>query len=125
MAVGRLVVVSNRVPAISVPTSEQERRSQPVGGLVTALRSALEQRGGVWFGWSGQSTARKPSADATTTQIGNISLSTIDLSQNDANLFYGPFCQPHALAPVPQQPGPGDHPPRRLPLLSQGEPQVR
>ncbi len=91
MAVGRLVVVSNRVPAISAPTSEKERRSQSVGGLVTALKSALEQRGGVWFGWSGQSTARKPSAAVTTTQIGNISLSTIDLSQDDASLFYGLF----------------------------------
>jgi len=39
----RLVVASNRLPSLRPPASEEEARSQPVGGLVTAVRAALEE----------------------------------------------------------------------------------
>ena len=41
---GRIVVVSNRIPT----------DAQPSGGLVVALHEALEARGGVWIGSSGE-----------------------------------------------------------------------
>jgi trehalose 6-phosphate synthase len=44
--VPRLVVVSNRV---SLPSERTAR----AGGLAVAMRDALKQHGGVWFGWSG------------------------------------------------------------------------
>lgn len=44
----RLVVVSNRVPDLY--------GNSDTGGLVTALRPALEQQGGIWFGWSGRTS---------------------------------------------------------------------
>ena len=43
----RLVVVSNRVP----PTGDAKPNS---GGLAVGIRSALQESGGVWFGWSGE-----------------------------------------------------------------------
>src|SRR5713226_8937979 len=43
----RLVVVSNRV----TPTAAAKPDS---GGLAVAIRSALQQSGGIWFGWSGE-----------------------------------------------------------------------
>jgi trehalose-6-phosphate synthase len=43
----RLVVVSNRVP----PTGDA--KPDP-GGLAVAIRSALQESGGIWFGWSGE-----------------------------------------------------------------------
>ena len=43
----RLVVVSNRV------TIPERHEKAAAGGLAVALREALEQRGGLWFGWSG------------------------------------------------------------------------
>src|SRR4051812_49688583 len=43
---GRLVVVSNRV---SLPTGRGG-----AGGLAVGLQSALRERGGLWFGWSGK-----------------------------------------------------------------------
>ena len=46
---GRILVVSNRIPTGSVPS----------GGLVVALHEALEERGGVWIGSSGE-TAEEP-----------------------------------------------------------------
>ena len=49
----RLVVVSNRLPASTLSMASQDQRSQPVGGLVSAVQSALEEHGGLWFGWSG------------------------------------------------------------------------
>src|SRR5204863_3958977 len=47
----RLVVVSNRVGPIA-------RGKVSHGGLAVALRAALEQAGGVWFGFSGTVTER-------------------------------------------------------------------
>jgi trehalose 6-phosphate synthase len=44
--VQRVVVVSNRVP----PPSGHPR----AGGLAVALRAALQEAGGLWFGWSGR-----------------------------------------------------------------------
>ena len=40
----RLVVVSNRV---AIPGTSS------AGGLAVALQAALEETGGMWFGWSG------------------------------------------------------------------------
>ena len=55
---GRLIAVSNRLPHVHDPASADEARGQPVGGLVSALRPALEERRGLWFGWSGKEIAR-------------------------------------------------------------------
>ena len=85
------MVVSNRVPSLSVPTTEEERRAQPVGGLVVALRSALERRGGLWLGWSGRSTQSRPSEAVSTAHIGPIQLATMDLSRDEVSLFYTLF----------------------------------
>src|SRR5215468_4279613 len=46
-ATRRLVVVSNRV----TPTAGARPDS---GGLAVAIRAALHQSGGIWFGWSGE-----------------------------------------------------------------------
>ena len=46
----RLVVVSNRV----APISEGEPTA---GGLAAGVMDALKQKGGIWFGWSGEITA--------------------------------------------------------------------
>ena len=52
----RLVVVSNRLPASTLPTATLDQRNQPVGGLVSAMQTTLEEHGGLWFGWSGTTT---------------------------------------------------------------------
>src|SRR5437764_10335892 len=43
----RLVVVSNRVTPTVVARPDS-------GGLAVAIRAALQQSGGIWFGWSGK-----------------------------------------------------------------------
>ena len=88
---GRLVVVSNRVPSLAEPKTEQERRAQAVSGLVSSLRPALQERSGLWFGWSGKSTRRLATTSPSVTSIGPIQLATVDLYQKDAHLFYTVF----------------------------------
>ncbi len=49
----RLVIVSNRV-------ASPKERAAKAGGLAVALREALGKRGGLWFGWSGETSQDAP-----------------------------------------------------------------
>src|SRR5262245_12764871 len=61
----RLVVVSNRVTLVS--------KSKPAaGGLAVGVHSALSELGGIWFGWSGQTTG-SPLPPPKRSRSGNIS----------------------------------------------------
>jgi trehalose 6-phosphate synthase len=75
----RLVVVSNRV-ALPAQTS--------TGGLASAMRAALQERGGLWFGWSGRISAR---GELRRQSDGPIDYATIDLSRSDHDNFYAGF----------------------------------
>ena len=88
---GRLVVVSNRLPSTLSPNGRVEEGAAPVGGLVTALSSALEQRGGLWVGWSGRMGDRSGESPSLEMQ-GRIQLAAIDLTRSENNLFYNGFC---------------------------------
>ena len=78
----RLVVVSNRV----APIQEGEATA---GGLAAGVLDALKQKGGLWFGWSGEITdTREPNPERT---VGPITLFTIDLSRQDYDEFYRGF----------------------------------
>lgn len=80
----RLVVVSNRVAAV------KQSRPGAEGGLAVAVRAALRQRGGIWFGWSGKaldSDYNQP----TLTEAGKITYATVDLSQRDYDEYYVGF----------------------------------
>ena len=83
----RLIVVSNRVPPGSSFES-QGRGEAAAGGLVTAVRAAMEQTGGLWFGWSGRSTRRRATSGPTVRIYGRIQLATMDLSDDEVSLFY-------------------------------------
>jgi trehalose 6-phosphate synthase len=79
---GRLVVVSNRVPLPS-------ERGAKAGGLAVALTDAL-QPGSLWFGWSGRRSTR----GSGTTHIqrsDGITYATIDLTEVDYRAFYVNF----------------------------------
>ncbi|MCW5729491.1 MAG: trehalose-6-phosphate synthase [Alphaproteobacteria bacterium] len=76
----RLVVVSNRV---SLP---RERTSR-AGGLAIALREVLQRRGGLWFGWSGE-TAAETSAQPRLVEGGAVTYALMDLDRADHRSFY-------------------------------------
>jgi trehalose 6-phosphate synthase len=77
----RLVVVSNRV------ASTEESRA---GGLAVALHAALEETGGMWFGWSGRIDPLHSGAIHEQT-IDNIQYVTLDLSRRDHADYYNGF----------------------------------
>ena len=66
----RLVAVSNRV---SVP-----RKGAAPGGLAVGVLAAMQARGGLWFGWSGDMADREPREPRLSIR-GGISFATIDL----------------------------------------------
>ncbi|HEY0078073.1 MAG TPA: bifunctional alpha,alpha-trehalose-phosphate synthase (UDP-forming)/trehalose-phosphatase [Pyrinomonadaceae bacterium] len=52
----RLVVVSNRLPFTLKRAGDGWRTERSAGGLATAMKPLLEQRRGIWIGWSGDSS---------------------------------------------------------------------
>ena len=78
----RLIVISNRVPAPSARTG--------AGGLAVALRDALSESGGVWFGWSGRSGQERQTAPAVVDEDG-IAFTTVDLTEHDFEHYYGGY----------------------------------
>ena len=88
---GRLVIVSNRLPSVKVPSNDDERRELPVGGLVSAVRAGMEERGGLWVGWSGQYAEGVDANAPSVVSVGRIQLAAVDLPRNDVNLFYNLF----------------------------------
>ncbi len=81
----RLVIVSNRVPAV-------KERSAAAGGLAVAVRDATARRRKLWFGWSGRTTLRQTSRNVpSVTRVGWADLATIELSEEDYSGFYVGF----------------------------------
>jgi trehalose 6-phosphate synthase len=80
----RVVVVSNRVPP------PETGRRESVGGLVSALRPALEERGGLWFGWSGR-TGDSTGVPAHRSE-GAVEYVTVDLAAEEVTAYYEGFC---------------------------------
>jgi len=80
---GRLIVVSNRVPLPGKPSD--------AGGLAVALRSALTS-GGLWFGWSGETSGNHVDLEAVKSRIdGDVAFSVVDLSEQDVREYYFGF----------------------------------
>jgi trehalose 6-phosphate synthase len=78
---GRLIVVSNRVAT--------PRDIRP-GGLASALKGALADHGGVWFGWSGE-IADEPRLDVQSDPVYPIRYATLDLDRDDYEGYYAGF----------------------------------
>ncbi|WFR95485.1 alpha,alpha-trehalose-phosphate synthase (UDP-forming) [Rhizobium tumorigenes] len=82
---GRLIIVSNRVP---VP---EKGGAAPAGGLAVALKIALEAQGGVWMGWSGNSSGDAEPGPLTMDEQGKITYALTDLTDTDVEEYYHGF----------------------------------
>ncbi len=78
-----LVVVSNRVAGPNHGKGAE-------GGLAVALRGALKENGGLWFGWSGK-VAERPSPNPHITGFDRITYATVDLTESDYDEYYNGF----------------------------------
>lgn len=83
-SLSRLIVISNRVSATT------NSKSGAQGGLAVALTAALREKGGIWFGWSGEQT------DQFTGQINfqradGVTTATVDLEEQDIEEYYNGY----------------------------------
>ncbi len=88
----RLIIVSNRVPAPA-------EGSATAGGLAVALQAALKKDGGMWFGWSGESSGERETDQVKTTEVGNVTYALVDLTRRDLDEYYSGFAN-RALWPL-------------------------
>ncbi len=58
---------------------------------MSAVQSALEQYGGLWFGWSGTTTERRLAVEPTVAHSGSIDVGAMNLTADEVNLFYSVF----------------------------------
>jgi trehalose 6-phosphate synthase len=77
----RIVVVSNRVVA---------QGAARAGGLSVALNAALGGEPAVWFGWSGETTARY-SGELSSFNVGEVQVVTVDLEEADVDEYYNGY----------------------------------
>ncbi|KAF0246385.1 MAG: trehalose 6-phosphate [Planctomycetota bacterium] len=88
----RLLVVSNRLPELRSPVSPEEVRKRSVGGLVSALEPVLSKRGGMWLGWSGQTSPADSPPVGGTAENGSPGLAWVELPPDAYELYYNGFC---------------------------------
>lgn len=81
----RLIVVSNRV---SVAQGRGLAGAQ--GGLAVAMNAALRQRGGIWFGWSGNEVEQF-TGQLTMERADGFTTATIDLEPHDVEEYYNGY----------------------------------
>jgi len=91
--VGRLVIVSNRLPVTLSREDMGQWDVQPsTGGLVTALGPILRARGGLWIGWLGM--LEKVNLDELLAMGGRhlgCTLKPVSLTEEEVNLYYFGF----------------------------------
>ncbi len=77
----RLIIVSNRVAVPEAP------RAPLAGGMAVAVKAALKNRRGMWFGWSGK-VSEEPIGEPQAVEVNKVTYLLIDLSKNDIQEYY-------------------------------------
>ncbi|HEY1261025.1 MAG TPA: trehalose-6-phosphate synthase [Stellaceae bacterium] len=73
-------MVSNRVAPVGGAKPD-------TGGLAVAIRAALQEHGGIWFGWSGR-IEDDANGEASLTDHGSVACATLDLTRRDFDEYY-------------------------------------
>jgi trehalose 6-phosphate synthase/phosphatase len=90
----RLTVLSNRLPFVLTRAEDRSWTVEPgSGGLVSALRPVLQNRGGQWIGWSGVVTdeGADPTVFGDSLATYGYSLVPVPLTSSERDLFYYGF----------------------------------
>jgi trehalose-6-phosphate synthase len=86
----RLVVVSNRVAGPDC---------QVAGGLAVCVLDGLRERGGMWFGWNGETVPDASEIGVACSRCGNAIFVTVPITEEDYQEYYLGYCN-GALWPV-------------------------
>jgi trehalose 6-phosphate synthase len=76
-----LILVCNRA------NPPKDAGAGTLGGVPVALASALRERGGVWFGWSGK-TAPRFTGTARLGNVAGLSIASVDLTGEDVDEYF-------------------------------------
>ena len=87
----RLVVISNRVPAI-------RQKVDQAGGLAVGVIGALRASGGMWFGWNGELGEDAPGPPGMA-EAGGVAYATVALGRRDFDGYYNSYSN-RALWPL-------------------------
>ena len=71
--------------------------------MAVAVKAALKNRNGMWFGWSGK-VSEEPNGEPQVVDINKMTYVLIDLSQNDIQEYYNGLANQRAVAD-PSLPG--------------------
>ncbi len=77
----RLIIVSNRVAA------PDPSGTPAAGGMAVAVKAALKNRKGLWFGWSGK-VSEEPDLRPQMIDAKRLTYVLVDLSKNDVQEYY-------------------------------------
>ena len=77
----RLIIVSNRVAA------PDPKGTPTAGGMAVAVKAALKNRNGIWFGWSGE-VSDEPNPEPRAVEVKKVTYVLMDLSKNDVQEYY-------------------------------------
>ncbi len=96
-ATSDLLVVSNRLPELRTAELPDEldaqlARKRNKGGLVAALRPALEERHGTWLGWSGRTVADDEVVGVGLDRDAVPPMAWVDLSERFCREYYAGLC---------------------------------
>lgn len=86
-----LIVVSNRLPFTAKRDGRSTRFTRSPGGLVAALEPVLEERGGVWIGWSGVDRSERAARGLQFPRTPGVTYRSVSLSARDVAAYYGGF----------------------------------
>ncbi len=95
----KTIIVSNRLP---VKIQEQDGAyvlQTSEGGLATGLGSIYREGNNIWIGWPGQFINEKKQQDKITTQLRQMNLLPVFLTEDEINNYYEGFCN-ETLWPV-------------------------
>lgn len=80
----RLIIVSNRV---AMP----KKGGGAAGGLAVGILAALQDHGGMWFGWDGKLTESSEPGPPEIAKKGKIEYATISLNETDFERYYNGY----------------------------------
>ncbi|MFO8034716.1 MAG: bifunctional alpha,alpha-trehalose-phosphate synthase (UDP-forming)/trehalose-phosphatase [Candidatus Bipolaricaulota bacterium] len=94
IVLGKLIIVSNRLPMVVSREGEGFDFRPSVGGLATGLGSFYKDYESVWVGWPGLSREELDEGDEQTLRQGleQEGCLPVVLARNDFDLFYRGFC---------------------------------
>ena len=86
----RVLIASNRLPVTAKWSESGSEVSlhQSVGGLATAMRPIHEQRGGLWFGTTGEEKPRPRTSGVISSELETLGCVSVALSPAETNVYY-------------------------------------